>query len=211
MKIRYAMRSRPGGQTENSDCIRMKEENGIWLFAASDGCGSPGSARIASETVVGSLFGRFSWNQGSEHFLRNAMLTAQEAVLSRQASDQNLCDISASVAALLIEGDIVSWANAGSTRLYYFHRSEVAGGAMNHSVSARHPFHLTEEVQLHREDSFLLCTDGFWQNIDEDQMCMIRKNAVTPVQWLRRMSDVVKQNGEGRNMDNYSAVCIFAE
>lgn len=211
MKIRYAMKSRPGEQNENGDCIRMKEKNGAWLFAASDGCGSPGCGRIASETAVGSLIGRFEWNRGNEHFLRDAMLSSRDAVLCRQASDIRLNDISASVTALLLEDDMASWANAGSTRLYYFRRSALAGGAMSHGVSPLHPFHLTEGVQVHRGDSFLLCSDGFWKNIEEEQIGMIRKNAVTPVQWLRRMSDVVRQNGEGKNMDNYSAICVLLE
>lgn len=70
-------------------------------------------------------------------------------------------------------------------------------------------YDLSREVKLNPGDAFLLCTDGFWEYIDEEQMCAKLHTSITPVQWLRRMSDIVKSAGEGEDMDNYSAICIF--
>lgn len=57
--------------------------------------------------------------------------------------------------------------------------------------------------------SFLLCSDGFWELIDEKTMCRLLKDAETPEQWLEQMEEVVKENGQGTNMDNYSAIAVF--
>ena len=57
--------------------------------------------------------------------------------------------------------------------------------------------------------SFLLCSDGFWELIDEKTMCKLLKNAESPEQWLEQMEGVVKENGAGTDMDNYSAIAVF--
>lgn len=58
--------------------------------------------------------------------------------------------------------------------------------------------------------SFLLCSDGFWELIDEKMMSKFLKESETPKQWLEKMEEVVKENGKGTNMDNYSAIAVFA-
>lgn len=57
--------------------------------------------------------------------------------------------------------------------------------------------------------AFLLCSDGFWENIEEDQMesCLIHSDS--PGEWLEKMEKIVLRNGKGTNMDNYSAVAAF--
>lgn len=57
--------------------------------------------------------------------------------------------------------------------------------------------------------SFLLCSDGFWENITENQMEASLKKASDVRDWLRRMERTVQANGKGTNMDNYSAVAVW--
>ena len=57
--------------------------------------------------------------------------------------------------------------------------------------------------------SFLLCSDGFWELIDERHMCKTLKKAKTPEEWLQNMRQIVLKNGRGTNMDNYSAIAVF--
>lgn len=65
------------------------------------------------------------------------------------------------------------------------------------------PFHLK------KGQSFLLCSDGFWELIEEKEMCVLLKKANNPNEWLMSMAEVVASNGQGRNMDNYSAIAVW--
>lgn len=56
-------------------------------------------------------------------------------------------------------------------------------------------------------DVFLLCTDGFWEYIDELQMERTLSAAESPEAWLRQLeSQVAAHFSEGQ--DNYSAVVV---
>ena len=58
---------------------------------------------------------------------------------------------------------------------------------------------------------FLLCSDGFWEYIDEKHMEKTLKRAKTAEDWLGKMTKVVKKNGKNENMDNYSAIAVFLD
>ena len=58
---------------------------------------------------------------------------------------------------------------------------------------------------------FLLCSDGFWEYIEEREMEQILQNSLTPGQWLKKMKKVILKNGHGYNMDNYSAVAVWSK
>lgn len=70
-------------------------------------------------------------------------------------------------------------------------------------------FEVIEPVALRKSQAFLLCSDGFWELIEEDEMCQLLEKAETVDEWLYTMTDVVKENGKGRNMDNYSAIAVW--
>jgi len=68
---------------------------------------------------------------------------------------------------------------------------------------------LLSPLPLKKCQAFLLCSDGFWELIEEKDMCSILKKSETPNEWLLEMAEVVKKNGKDRNMDNYSAIAIW--
>lgn len=55
--------------------------------------------------------------------------------------------------------------------------------------------------------SFLICSDGFWELIDEKDMCAMLKKAHSVEGWLTSMQKIVEENGKDKEMDNYSAIC----
>ena len=57
-------------------------------------------------------------------------------------------------------------------------------------------------------DAFLLCTDGFWEYIDEAAMEGALNEAASTEQWLRRMEVQVVERG-GKTQDNYSALAVW--
>ena len=70
-------------------------------------------------------------------------------------------------------------------------------------------YQVVENISLTKRSSFLLCSDGFWELIDEKMMCRTLKKAGSPQDWLKEMEKIIIQNGKGTNMDNYSAIAVF--
>ncbi len=72
-------------------------------------------------------------------------------------------------------------------------------------------YQIGETMLLTGKEQFLLCSDGFWEYIDERQMIKLLKKSTDPQMWLEEMKKVILINGSGKNMDNYSAIAVFAE
>lgn len=66
-----------------------------------------------------------------------------------------------------------------------------------------------DAVSLQSGDAFLLCSDGFWEYIDERKMQKTLKKSGSPDEWLSFMEEGVITCGRGYNMDNYSAIAIL--
>lgn len=63
-------------------------------------------------------------------------------------------------------------------------------------------------MRVIKGDTFLLCSDGFWEWIDEKMMIKILKKGSSAYDTLREMMAEVKKNGAGSGMDNYSAILV---
>ncbi|MDD6090246.1 MAG: protein phosphatase 2C domain-containing protein [Candidatus Limivicinus sp.] len=59
-----------------------------------------------------------------------------------------------------------------------------------------------------RDDAFLLCTDGFWEWIEEKEMESMLKRASCSEEWLCNMKKLIYTRGSGKKMDNLSAIAI---
>lgn len=63
-------------------------------------------------------------------------------------------------------------------------------------------------MRVIKGDTFLICSDGFWEWIDEKTMIRILKKDLSAYDALKEMTSVVKTNGLGKGMDNYSAILV---
>lgn len=70
-------------------------------------------------------------------------------------------------------------------------------------------YELGESLPVNSRTSLLLCTDGFWELIDEKKMVKSLRRARTVQEWITDMKEMVEQEGRGRDMDNYSAIGIW--
>lgn len=70
------------------------------------------------------------------------------------------------------------------------------------------PF-ITVREPRNRAASFLLCTDGFWELIDEKHMESALRRSNTTRGWIRSMEERVVKKGKNRDMDNYSAIAVM--
>jgi serine/threonine protein phosphatase PrpC len=65
-----------------------------------------------------------------------------------------------------------------------------------------------EPFTLQSGDIFLLCTDGFWENVGEEIMEEMLQQAKTPEQWIDDMMDQVP-GPYTPDLDNFSALAVW--
>lgn len=68
---------------------------------------------------------------------------------------------------------------------------------------------LADKIRPGRGQAFLLCTDGFWEYIAEKDMEACLKKAANVQEWLDAMNEIVRTNGQGSEMDNYTALAVW--
>lgn len=64
------------------------------------------------------------------------------------------------------------------------------------------------DFKVRKGDVFLLCSDGFWEWIEDRDMVKIVKKRQSAYDSLREMTAIVKKNGANKEMDNWSAIYI---
>ncbi|SFI01619.1 Serine/threonine protein phosphatase PrpC [Tindallia magadiensis] len=66
---------------------------------------------------------------------------------------------------------------------------------------------LEKPVELERRDALLLCTDGFWEYLDEEEMEESFRNSSDPQEWLEIMEDKIRERAP-KDQDNYTAIAL---
>ena len=72
------------------------------------------------------------------------------------------------------------------------------------------PTVLAEPVPIGAGDAFLLCTDGFWENVYELEMELDFAKSGKPADWLKFMEIRLQERVSGSH-DNYSAIGIIGD
>lgn len=70
-------------------------------------------------------------------------------------------------------------------------------------------YEIAQPIRRIGGEAFLLCTDGFWEWVQEKTMQHLLKKAAHPGEWLTSMEQAVVKQGSGQHMDNYSAIAVF--
>ena len=79
-------------------------------------------------------------------------------------------------------------------------------------VSDEKPAYETGELKdINDYDAFLLCSDGFWELINERKTAKCLKHSQNAEQWLEEMVKQVEHKGRRREMDNYTAIAVITE
>lgn len=68
---------------------------------------------------------------------------------------------------------------------------------------------LQQPLPLCEFSAFLLCTDGFWESVTENDMILTLRSSNSPQEWLNKMITVVEADGRNKEMDNYTAIAVY--
>ena len=67
-----------------------------------------------------------------------------------------------------------------------------------------------EPIEMQKDDAVLLCTDGFWEYINENEMVDLLITSQTPQKWIEKMLKVIKKRTQ-KDSDNLSVVAVFVK
>jgi serine/threonine protein phosphatase PrpC len=242
MEVEIAALSRCGGRTRNEDTCGWWSGPGVAFCVVSDGAGGHRAGDVASKLVVEETLGVLrSTQECSVESIAAALRHANERLVTRQRSEETLCDMRATAVVLALDpvGGAAAWGHLGDSRLYCFRNNRVAVRTRDHSVvqsmvdaglldddaarlspqrnqllSAMGEAGLFEPCldgsafSLELEDKFLLCTDGLWDPVNENEMEGALEHCVSAEEWLRELESYVIAKDNPRQ-DNYSAIAAW--
>ena len=170
--------------------------------------------------------------------MRKHLIAGNQAIVERQLIAPELSVMRSTIAGLVAcESSCVS-GHAGDSRLYHFRHGKILHCTRDHSVpqaladageidragirahedrnsllrSLGSPDKdLKPEIlafETHLGDALLLCTDGLWAPVVEQEMEQDLAASHSPDQWLQRMQLRVRQAADP-DQDNYSAIAIW--
>jgi serine/threonine protein phosphatase PrpC len=235
MNISAASYSARGNRTRNEDTVSLLlGSRGNVVAIAADGLGGEGNGDIASQTAVQTINARLSGTDITMEAIEKAIVSAHEAIVKLQDSKNRM---KTTVAVLHLDDRRVLTASVGDTRIYQFRNDKVLYQSTDHSVSQmsvsvgeidadkirghvdRHRLTLSlgarkrvevdaTELVAAEGDAFLLCSDGFWEHVLEEEMCEDLKTAGSADNWLNKMRCRIELRIPPKG-DNHSAIALM--
>jgi serine/threonine protein phosphatase PrpC len=230
MELKISVLSKSGGRSVNEDAYGCWSSQSRCFCVLSDGAGGHNGGEVASRLAVQYVLDWFRHSPAcGADGIAAAMQSANDAIVAAQQGSPHLAEMRATVAVLAVDSEqaMATWGHIGDTRLYCFRQQRIILQTRDHSVlqSMRTapqrnmllaalgdtrtftPSIEPKAFPIADGDVFLLCTDGFWEYIDERQMELTLNAAESPEAWLRQLeSQVAAHFSEGQ--DNYSAVVV---
>ncbi len=225
-----------GGRPHNEDTVRLAWQKGGLCLVVADGLGGHGGGGLASAAAAEVICG--GWDgQVSEEALARLIQQAHQRVLSLQT---RACAMKTTVTALEADGRQAAWAHAGDSRIYHFVNGTLVFQSRDHSASQiavmlgtitpdQIRFHVDRsrvyralgqdgelKVESHGEalapghHAFLLCSDGFWEYVYEEEMAEDLAAAASPEDWLARMRARLAARVPDNN-DNNTAAAVWLD
>lgn len=234
LNITYGTLTKSGGREVNEDFLGCYQDN---VFVLCDGLGGHGKGDAASRFVVEQILSCYQkGNMSMEDSIQYAQDTLLEKQKIENAQNSmkttvTCLEISEDSAKFAHVGDSrIYFFERDKYKLrsldhsipqVLVQRGEIKEKEIRHHEDrsrllsvmgekwAAPKYQVKDKIRIGNRTSFLLCSDGFWELIDEKMMSHTLKKSRTPGDWLAAMEEEIIRNGQGTNMDNYSAIAVF--
>jgi len=174
----------------------------------------------------------------SSESIRGYALKAAEKLGQERDADMEKYNMSSTVVVLLTDGKKAIWLHMGDSRLYFFGEKELRLVTDDHSLAflefqrgtltydgirtspnqnmltrcVNDPDNfnpqISDMIEVRKDDAFLMCSDGFWEFVNEYVMEYTLDKSKSPKAWLEKMLEELHKNETPKN-DNYSAIAIM--
>lgn len=237
--ITYRIITNQGDREINEDCAAAVETNENYCFLLADGLGGHGKGEIASALVVESgkyLFRQYQGESFLEDCFSTAQKDLmEEQKLQNAYSEMKTTMVALEIRGNMAKWGHIGdsrlyhfYKNKIVTRTldHSVPQMLVMAGEIKEKQIRGHEdrnrllrvmgvewsspqYTLAREVPLKECQAFLLCSDGFWELIEEKTMISLLKKSKSLDMWMEEMETEVRKNGIGKNMDNYTAIGIW--
>lgn len=68
---------------------------------------------------------------------------------------------------------------------------------------------IEQPIRLRPNDKFLICSDGFWENVDEKEMVASMSKAKNATDWLIYMKRILISKTKDKDNDNFTAITVW--
>lgn len=239
--VSYKVYTNVGNREVNEDSVSAFQEGDRYCFVLADGLGGHGKGECASEMAVKTTINLFvdefsddflkrSFEESQENILKTQKVDAELAdmkttMVTLLIDDKSvswghigdsrlyqfvknkliLRTLDHSVPQMLVNmGDIKEKDIRGHEDRNRLLR--VMGTPWKNNS-----YEISDIHTVKKTEAYLLCSDGFWELIDEKQMVQTLKKAKNVDEWLSQMVDLVNKNGKDVDMDNNSAIAVWVE
>ena len=232
MRISSAYYSAIGERKNNEDATVIVESGGTTLAIVADGLGGHANGEVASKLAIDTITTALSQKKVSAYALKEAI----ELANSRIAGETTGRGMKTTVAVLWLDSSGALAANVGDTRIYHFRDGQVqyqsrdhtllqlavASGELDQQAVRKNPERncllralgskdevKTDivEIAVRSGDAFLLCSDGFWDNIWETEMLETLSDTRMASDWLKKMRRIAERRMD-ETADNHTAIAI---
>lgn len=236
MIYQTAQLSQKGGRSYNEDSVLFESRGPVFAGVVADGLGGHGGGDIASRIVTETLVRGFIKAPDSHpDAIKKLFELANQEVLARQTPSVQMKSTAVGV---FLSNDGMTVAHTGDSRFYRFSNGRLDFQTKDHSVSQMAVLSgeiPPEKIRFHEDrnkvlralgndaaikpdmtgfevpspfQAFLLCSDGFWEYVLEEEMEIDLAKSDTPQQWLDFMIGRLSKRINGKN-DNFSALAVF--
>ncbi len=232
MKILVDSYTDIGGREDNQDSLSALSADRGTLLIVADGLGGHSDGKLASSIAVEQLVNDFS----SKSFdIVKSIQNANSKIISEQTARG--INMKTTLTATWIGKLKTIVANVGDSRTYLFYNNHIIFQSVDHSLSqiAVNAGDITlSEIRNHENrnvlvralgaeknvkvdtnefntdsiDSILLCSDGFWEYVLEEEMINSRTTSKNPDVWIYKMREILTRRIQHNN-DNNTAIAVI--
>ena len=235
MQFSVFQTSRRGGRENNEDRMGYCYTRDAALFVLADGMGGHPQGEVAAQLAletIAALFQRHAKPMLADVplFLSSALLAAHHQIL-RYASAHAMADSPrTTLVAAVLQGGCATWVHCGDSRLYWVRADALLARTRDHTYMEVNPlpiglppanrhmlftclgsptkpiYDLAGPVPLEQGDRLLLCSDGLWGALSDDDIA--RQTAHLPV--AQAVPELVESalRKAGSRSDNVTVVAL---